>query len=157
MSVRAISRIFSAGVAIFVAMFVGTTAAVADDPQPPIEETYDYPGADQIFQERGIRLLKGDGHILLVDCASGTGFAEVLSSSKGQFCFRLSGTRGYLTMELPEAYLIKGGSGHTITATVTVDNVVETVQVPKNIWVAVGEGADPENGLATLLELRAVA
>jgi hypothetical protein len=135
----------------------GIAGALADDPQPPIEENYAYPGADEIFRQRGIRLQKGDGHILLVDCNSGTGFAQVWSRSKGQLCFRIRGTTGYLTMKLPEVYLIAGGNDHSIQATVTVDGNAETVQVQKNEWISVGEGADPESRPATLLEFRASA
>ena len=73
--------------------------AHADDPQQPsLEETYDYPGADAILAGRGIRLIKGDGHITLATCASGTGQAEVWSRSKGQFCFRITGSSGWLTL-----------------------------------------------------------
>jgi hypothetical protein len=139
------------------ALFANTPGALADDPQPRIEENYDYPRAEEIAQERGIRLHKGDGHILLVDCNSATGLAEVWSRSKGQFCFRINGTIGSLTMELPEVYVIKGGSSHTIRATVTVDGKVETVPVQRNRWTPLGEGADPESRPATLLEFRASA
>ena len=139
------------------ALLAGTAGVLADDPQPAIEENYDYPGSDRILEERGVLLRKGDGHILLVDCKSGAGFAEVWSRSKGQFCFRISGAAGYLTMELPEVYLIGGGSTHTVQATVTIDGNAKTVQAPKGKWLSVGEGADPESSPATLLEFRASA
>jgi hypothetical protein len=146
-------------------LFAGIPGALADDSQlriladasqPRIEENYDYPAAEKILQERGIRLRKGDGHILLVDCNGGTGLAEVWSR-KGRFCFRITETVGTLTLDLPEVYLIKGGSQHTIEATVTVDGTVKTVPVPTNTWTSVGEGADPKSGPATLLEFRASA
>jgi hypothetical protein len=94
---------------------------------------------------------------LLVDCKSGSGLAEVWSRSKGQFCFRITGTLGSLTLDLPEVYVIKGGSNQTIQATVTVDGKAETVPVRPNTWTSVGEGADPKSGPATLLEFRASA
>jgi hypothetical protein len=137
-------------------LFASTPGALAEDSQPRIEENYDYPGAEKILQERGIRLRKGDGHILLVDCNGGTGLAEVWSR-KGRFCFRITETVGTLTLDLPEVYLIKGGSQHTIEATVTVDGTVKTVPVQTNTWTSVGEGADPKSGPATLLEFRASA
>lgn len=151
------------GAAVFAGTtaFTGATSARADDPrpaetQPPIEENYDYPFADKIFAERGIRLIKGDGRILLVDCG-GPDLVEVLSRSKGKFCFQVKGTRGgYVTMELPETYLIKGDS-HPIAAKVIVDGETEIVPVNKNEWVPVGEGTDPNSGPATLLEIRASA
>jgi hypothetical protein len=154
---RFLSRSLILAVVSGAASFAGIPGALADDPQPPIEENYAYPGADALFRERRIRLRKGDGHILLVDCNGGTGFAQVWSRSKGQLCFRIRGTAGYLIMELPEVYLIAGGNDHTIQATVTVGGNAETVQVQKNEWISVGEGADPESSPATLLEFRASA
>jgi hypothetical protein len=154
---RSFSRPLILAVVSGASLFSGTTSALADGPQPSIEENYDHPGADALFQERGIRLHKGDGHILLVDCNSGTGLAQVWSRSKGQLCFRIHGTAGYLTMDLPEVYLIAGGNDHTIQATVTVEGNTESIQVQKNMWISVGEGADAESGTATLLEFRASA
>jgi hypothetical protein len=154
---RFLSRPLILAVVSAAALVAGTTVALAEDSQPPIEENYDYPGGDVLFREHGLRLRKGDGHILLVDCSSGTGFVEVWSRSKGQLCFRIRGTTGYLSMELPEVYLIAGDGDHSIQATVTVDGNTETVQVPKDQWISVGEGADPESVPATLLEFRVSA
>jgi hypothetical protein len=145
------------GVVSAALLLASIPGAMAEDAQPRIEENYDYPGADRIFQERAILLRKGDGHILFVDCNSGSDLVRVWSRSKGQLCFRISGTTGYLTMELPEVYLISGGSDHTIQATVTIEGNVGTVQVPKNTWTPVGEGADAESRPAALLEFRATA
>jgi hypothetical protein len=131
--------------------------AAADEAPPPIEENYDYPNADQIFAERGIKLIKGDGHILFADCAANADQMRVRSrrwpGALGEFCFRVRGTRGFVTLELPETYLILGDS-HAATAKVTVDGETEAVTIPKNTWVGVGEGENPNNGPATLLELR---
>jgi hypothetical protein len=82
---------------------------------------------------------------------------QVWSRSNGQLCFRIRRTAGYLTMELPEVYLIAGGNAHTIQATVIVDGNAQSIEVQKNKWMSVGEGADPEGGPATLLEFRASA
>jgi hypothetical protein len=139
------------------ALCASTAAALAADSQPSIEENYDYPAAEKIFQERGIRLHKGDGHILLVDCNSGTGFAEAWSRSKGQLCFQITKTGGYLTMDLPEVYVIKGASNHTIQVTVTVNGKVETIKVQSDRWTPVGEGADEKSSPATLREFRTSA
>jgi hypothetical protein len=145
------------GVVSAAVLLASIPGAMAEDAQPPIEENYDYPGADKILQERGILLRKGDGHILLADCNSGSGLVRVWSRSKGQLCFRISGTTGYLTMDLPEVYLISGGTDHAIQATVTIEGNVSTVQVQKNTWTPIGEGTNPESAPAALLEFRAAA
>ena len=57
-------------------MVTGISVASADDPpQPPsaakppaLVEDYAYPGADRILTEKGIKLKRGDGRILLADC-----------------------------------------------------------------------------------------
>lgn len=133
-----------------------TRLLAADPPpqlQPGIEENYDHPNADNILAERSIRLLKGDGHILLVECDSAD-VVEVLSRRSGKFCFQVKGAQGYLTLELPETYLIKGDN-HSLAAKVTIDGKTETVAVKKNQWTPVGEGSSPNSGPATLLEIRA--
>lgn len=156
---RSISKLFLLGVLGSVSLFgsVPGGAAVADETPPPIEENHDYPLAEAIFQQRGIRLIKGDGHILFTDCVAGADQLKVVSrrwpGAQGEFCFRIRGAKGYLTLEVPEAYLIRGDS-HTVAAKVTVDGDTESVTVPKNTWVGVGEGSDPDSGPATVVELR---
>ena len=136
--------------------FVSTQVAAAEDQPPSLVETYDYPGADQIFALRGIRLLKGDGHILLVDCVSGTGQAEVWSRSKGHICFDVRGATGALTMEIPETYLLLGAGGHNIAATLVIDGVTSSVTVLKNEFRGIGESG-PAAKPAVLLEFHATA
>lgn len=154
--VRRLSRITLMAALVCAAFAIAApVGAQADDPpQPSIEETFEYPGADEIFGQRGIRLVKGDGHIVLADCVKGTSQAEVWSRNKGQYCFRVTGSTGYLTLELTEFYLVKGAGGQEMAAKVIVDGNEETVAVKKSTWVSIGEGADPGNGPATLVELR---
>jgi hypothetical protein len=149
---------------LFTAVVVGGVAAAsvaavgapADETQPSLVETYSYPGAEQILAEKGIKLIKGDGHIVLAECVSGTGQAEVWSRSKGHICFEARGAAGLLTMEIPEAYLILGAGGHTIQATVVIDGVTSSVTVLKNEFRGIGESG-PGGKPAVLLELRTVA
>jgi len=71
------------------------------------------------------------------------------------FCFKATGTEGYLTMEIPDAYFVRGENGRTIAAKVeTHDNptVVETEKVEPGEWQPVGVGQS--RGSATILELR---
>ncbi|MFD5092504.1 hypothetical protein ACFWMR_18010 [Amycolatopsis thailandensis] len=131
--------------------------APTDDLPPAIVEDYSYPDAAKILAERGIKLIKGDGHILFADCAAGTGQAEVWSRTKGHLCFKISGATGLLTMEVPEAYLITGAGAHTIVADIVVDGVPSTVTVAKGEFRGIGEGSDPNSGPATLLEFHSAA
>ncbi|MGO4463813.1 hypothetical protein AB4039_42145, partial [Streptomyces sp. M-16] len=44
--------------------------SVADEGPGYAIEDFGYPNADKILAERGITLKRGDGHIVLADCAS---------------------------------------------------------------------------------------
>ncbi|MGW4401523.1 hypothetical protein ACWEHA_40020 [Amycolatopsis nivea] len=129
--------------------------AAADDAPPPIVEDFDYPGADQIYAQYHIRLLKGDGHILFADCASGGTLVKVWSRAAANdfFCFRITGESGYLTMDVPDVYAVTGDQ-HQLKATVVVKDVATPTDIPKNTYTPVGEGIDPKNGFTPLVELR---
>jgi hypothetical protein len=156
---KAVKRLFAvftliaASSAVVITAAGASPAATADDTPPPIVEEYDYPGADQIFAEHGIRLLKGDGHILFTDCAAGGNLVEVWSrAGETSFCFRITANKGYLTLDLAKVYLIKGDD-HALKATMIVKGVPTVVDIEKNGWTSVGEGADPQNGPSSLVEL----
>ncbi len=141
------------------AAFSGPAGAGAEDAPPPIEETYEYPGAAQIERDRGLKLIKGDGHILFADCVTGADQIKVESrrwpGTRGHFCFVVKGTKGYVTLEIPEAYVIWSDQNHALNAKITVAAETETVHVPKDDFVGIGEsGNDPNSGPATVLELR---
>ena len=135
------------------------------NPQPATVETFDYPGAAQVLAQRGIRLHRGDGHIVLVDCGSNpdTPPADMILvqtydlelPGDPNFCFRARGSSGFLTMEIPLSYLIRGDNSHTIAAKVeTLDDpvVVDVERVDPTEWQPVGVGQS--RGEATILELR---
>ena len=151
---RFLSRLGVVGLVGGTVLLGSATVALADDNPPPIEENYDYPGAAKIFADRGILLKKGDGHILLVDCASGSDLLQVRARNKDPFCFRISGATGYLSLELADTYLIRGDSGHTVQATISVDGKSSTVTLARDAWTGVGEGTNPSES-ATLLEFHA--
>ncbi|MFC3454246.1 hypothetical protein [Amycolatopsis speibonae] len=128
-------------------------ASVSDDQPPPIVEDYTYPGADQIFAQYGIRLLKGNGQILFTQCGSGGNLVEVWSRTKSNpFCFKISGNKGYLTLDLAAVYLIKGDD-HALKATMVIKGSPVVSEIGKNTWTSAGEGADPVNGQSPLVEL----
>lgn len=139
-------------------------AAQQDDPinEPPsIVEDFSYPGAAQILAQRGITVISGDGHIMLVSCGA-SGLIEVRSSGNtadkdpdpGHYCFKVTGSTGTLALTIPNAYQVKGDS-HAVTATVTVKNTTNTVPVATNTWTGIGLGSGPDP--ATLLQLDATS
>ncbi|MBP2472232.1 hypothetical protein JOF53_001104 [Crossiella equi] len=133
----------------------------ADDTPPPLEENYEYPGAARIFADRGIRLIKGDGRIEYAKCGT-PGEIEVRSTNvpgdkdpdKHHYCFKVTGTSGWLTMNIPNAYQVNG-AGRAGSAKVTVRNETKDVPLDRDGWTGVGVGAGPDP--AVLLELRVTA
>ncbi|MCX4852081.1 hypothetical protein [Streptomyces sp. NBC_00893] len=124
------------------------------DAMPSVVEDFQYPGAAEIFAERGIMLKKGDGHIVFTDCSSSSDIMVDSRLSNGGFCFKVTSKSGYLTMELPDAYGI-WTEGHPVRATLTAEGKKTTVDVPKNDFAPVGEG-DGNTGTkrSVLVELR---
>ena len=147
----AVGAVVAGGLA---ALDLSAAAQAADSDTPPssIVEDYSYPGADQIT---GIKLIKGDGHILLVGCDEGHTSVEVYSfTAADPFCFQILGTTGSLTMQLEQAYGIRNYQNYGLEATVSVEGAAPTdVAVPADDWKGIGVGAN--EGQAVLLELRA--
>jgi hypothetical protein len=97
-------------------------------------EDFSYPNADRILAEQNVRLISGDGHIILVDCATPVegdiGLLKVRTTNEaigsdgiGRVCFKILGSTGLLNLEVPGVYEIRGdgqksGTGHQVTATV---------------------------------------
>ncbi|WP_251017892.1 hypothetical protein [Streptomyces sp. ISL-1] len=131
-----------------------TAVAAADDIPPYAVEDFSYPGADKILAERNILLKRGDGHIVLVDCASGTGFLEVSARKQDRICFQVTGNSGWLTLELPSVYSVKGNSYEAQVDTTVGSGEKKTFDITKNTWTSVGEGLDPQNPQHTLVEIR---
>ncbi|MBB4927350.1 trypsin-like serine protease [Kitasatospora kifunensis] len=132
-----------------------TTTATAAEPTPPTAvEDFSYPGAAKILADHGITLKSGDGHIVLADCGSGTGLVQLYSraATPSEVCFQITGPTGYLSLEIPQVYNIKGDD-HTIKATLNTAGTVTSIDVNKNAWTPVGEGTSTDT--TTLLELNA--
>ncbi len=139
-----------------------TTGAASDDGQPGLVEDYSYPGADKILRDRGITLVSGDGHIVLVDCPGHTGVIEVYSTHNpadhaadpAHYCFQVTGPTGDLKLSIPYAFQAKGDDqeAHNVQATVTVKGAPSTVNVDTHGWTGFGEGAGQD--AATLVELK---
>ncbi|MFI6933969.1 hypothetical protein [Streptomyces sp. NPDC050287] len=129
------------------------TAAVADEAPGYAVEDFGYPQADKILAEKNILLKRGDGHITLADCATGTGQLEVQARDRSKICFDVKGNSGWLTLELPSVYLIRGND-YTTEADMTVGTEQQSYDIAKNAWTPVGESADEQAREWTLLELR---
>jgi Trypsin len=139
--------------------------------QDSIMEDYSYPGAADILERLNVRLISGDGHILLADCdtepVDNVGVIQVWTTEQigpdaaGHICFQATGSTGRLALEVPGVFLIRGdgqqsGYGHRLTAVVdTASGEPTTVVVDPSGYAGVGSGgADPNSEPTTLLQLR---
>ncbi|MEV5241151.1 hypothetical protein AB0K89_18895 [Streptomyces cinnamoneus] len=168
-------RMLYAGAAGAVSVVMGFSALgvaaadaspAADDEVPPTGvETFEYPDADKILKERGIVLRKGDGHIMLADCAVSNDIT-IMTSKKhpGQnppftYCFKVTGAgnSGYLNLEVPETFNVMT-AGRAVRATATVGEQKQIVDVNKaRSTAAIGEGFPGQDGnTAILVELRLI-
>ncbi|MFC0115981.1 hypothetical protein [Kibdelosporangium aridum] len=152
----------AAGV-VAVALAAPVMAEAPEETPPNTVEDTSYPGAAQILAERGIKVIAGDGNIVLTDCGP-PGLIEVRSTEKGRICFKAQPaywggrypTTAFITVEIPSVYTIKGDE-KDVEATLTVNNQSKVYPIEKNAWTPVGEGAGPGNPPETLLEIRAEA
>ncbi|MFF2618061.1 hypothetical protein DR950_01555 [Kitasatospora xanthocidica] len=131
---------------------------VAADATPPSAvEDFEYPGAADVLAQKGLKLIRGDGHILLAECTSNAWNikVETIKDNKpGAYCFKVTGKSGYLSLEVPRAFGI-WNDDHNVQATLSSDGVTKTIAVRKDDVTPVGEGDLPSGGKqATLLELR---
>jgi secreted trypsin-like serine protease len=129
-----------------------------------------YPDAAAIEAAQNIRLISGDGHIQLADCATtpvnNVGVMKVWTTEligpdgQGLVCFKVTASTGVLNLFVPGVYEIRGdgqhtGSGHQGTAEVTTDaGVHTTVTLNPSGSTQVGIGTDPDADPTTLLQLR---
>ncbi|MGW0937401.1 hypothetical protein [Streptomyces sp. NPDC002666] len=133
-----------------------SSGLVADGTPGYAVEDYNYPQADKILAEKGIVLKRGDGHITLADCAAGTGQLELMSrgNANNNICFDVVGNEGWLTLEIPAVYSVKGND-YSTTVDMTVGTEEKSYEITKNTWTPVGESLDPEGREHTLVEIRA--
>lgn len=143
----------------------GSAAEQADTP-PSIVEDYAYPGAEAILAEHGLKLFKGDGHIVFDSARpySGSqcpvGLIQVEKHLDVEpygmyFCFRTIGSKGLLTLEIPGTFGVRGGSETILVKAKLPDNtILPTYEVAPNQPVAIEPGDDGETPQAILVELR---
>lgn len=143
-------------------------ADAADGPGSTVED-YSYPDAAAILASKNVKLIAGDGHLLIADCATApvdnvstikVRTSDIKEGDKGLICFKVLQPTAYLRLEVPGVYEIHGdgdvsGAGHKVSATVKNDEqTFDPTPIPPAGYLHVGLG----NGDAlptTLLELRA--
>ncbi|MDT0452038.1 hypothetical protein [Streptomyces hesseae] len=161
---RLFSRALTAGAVAATITLTGTAVAVADDLPPTGVEDFEYPQADKIFQDRGIKLKRGDGHITLATCDSRPGLIEIMTEQNptkpadkvggGRYCFRVTGKSGYLSVELPR--VIGGiGNDYNVNVNMVTSNEEKSFKLDNNLWTSIGKTADPQSRDFTLLEITA--
>ncbi|MFJ4473882.1 hypothetical protein [Streptomyces xanthochromogenes] len=115
-------------------------------------EDFNYPDAAKILAEKNITLKRGDGHIVLADCTAEPGLLEVWARSKDKICFRVTGNSGYLSLEIPSVYGVKGND-YATQVDMTTGSEQKTFDVAKNAWTGVGESADEQGREFMLMEI----
>ncbi|SOB85518.1 hypothetical protein [Streptomyces sp. 1331.2] len=159
-----VSRWIAAG-AVAVATTLGATALASaegtpadNSTAPPAVEDFTYPGPAPYSN---VKLLRGDGHILLSDCAVDDQI-KVLSmdlpnESGNQICFRAATNTGYLALEVPNVIRIRTDD-YAVSAKLTSEGVSQTIDIAKGPGGAsVGIGSGTGTGKpAALLELRII-
>ncbi|MGW0828408.1 trypsin-like serine protease [Streptomyces sp. NPDC002845] len=150
-------------------MDLGNEVSAASNGGSTVED-YSYPGAEEILATQNVRLISGDGHILLVDCATAPegdlGLLKVYTTDEqigadgiGRVCFKVTASSGWLNLEVPGVYEIRGdglrtGTGHEVTAQLRDDEGEQiTVDVDPDGSTQVGLGTDPNASPTMLLRL----
>ncbi|MGP9017942.1 hypothetical protein ACT1U9_05970 [Streptomyces sp. BR1] len=137
----------------------GVVADAATAPPSTVED-FEYPGAAKLEADKKIKLIKGDGHILLADSCDGSPEQIKVWKRNGGpdsgFCFRVTAKTGYLTLKIDEVWALETG-GHPISADLSSDGGKSRQTVDVNIDVnkgykSVGEGTTGEPTM--LVELR---
>lgn len=127
-----------------------SSVAAGDDIPPSAVEDFRYPGADRILAEKGIKLISGDGHILLAECGA-TADQIKLWSRTGDFCFQAKGSTGQLSLEVPDVWALET-STHPISAELTAEGETQSVDLPQDGYKLVGEGN--REAPTTVVEIR---
>ncbi|MFK3731917.1 hypothetical protein ACI2LJ_16805 [Streptomyces sp. NPDC088090] len=137
-----------------VASVEAVTTAESTTDMPALVEDFNYPDAARILQETKLKLLRGDGHIVVATCDASANQITIwsrTSDAEDQYCFRATAATGFLTLEVPEVFALQT-TDHPISADLTAAGQAQTVDVPKDKMVGVGEGLG--DAPTTLVELR---
>ncbi|MEV6283344.1 trypsin-like serine protease [Kribbella sp. NPDC051770] len=133
-------------------------------------EEFAYPGAARILDQLGVKLISGDGHIVLDEgCLvqpdeTGVGSMRVMytieSGGRRTLCLTVLGDTGHIDLMIPNVYSIRGdgyesNTGHDFVARIdTPTGPVVEIEGESDTYNPVGIGADPESEPTTLLQIR---
>lgn len=135
-----------------------TSGTGSGNGMPSAVEDFGYPDADRISATKGIKLQRGDGHILLTECDQSAQQIRVYTvkdasaGRDGLYCFQATAKSGYLTLELPRVFALETGT-HPISADLSANGETTTVDVAKDGFESVGEGS-VGGARSVLVELR---
>lgn len=116
--------------------------AVAGDAPGYAVEDYAYPNADKILAEQNIVLKRGDGHIVLADCAAGADLLRFLARDREDVCFDVTAETGILTLELPAVHGVKTDDSANTHLEMTAEDDQVEYDIPADTWAGVGESVD---------------
>lgn len=126
----------------------GTTTGTAVTPPSAVED-FAYPDAERIQREAGIKLIRGDGHIVFAACDDTAQQIKVMTvqgpgaDSRDSYCFNTTGKSGYLELNLPRVFALETADHPIVAALRPQDDPkapVQKVTVAKNKSQNVGEG-----------------
>lgn len=124
----------------------------ADDVPPFAVETFDYPRAEEILAEQGFLLKRGDGHIVLAECGSEENLLTLLARGRDDVCFRTTGTKGFLSLELESVYGVRTNDSDNTHLEMTAEGDRVEYDIPADTWEGVGEAVDGREHV--LVEIR---
>ncbi|MGW2634417.1 hypothetical protein ACWC2K_34610 [Streptomyces chattanoogensis] len=135
----------------------GTRTPAAPEPEeaapmPAAVEDFSYPDAAKILAEKNLKLKRGDGHIILAECGSSPDLLQFIGRDRDDFCFRVTGSKGYLSLEVPAVTGVQT-KDHTAHVEMTVDDRTKSYDIGKNKWQGVGETTDPAGREHVLVEI----
>ncbi|WP_345594287.1 hypothetical protein [Streptomyces marokkonensis] len=122
-----------------------TAPRAADGEIPHTVEDFNYPGAERILADKGIKLKRGDGHILLAECDQSADqitvftVADSTAGREGTYCFETTAATGHLTLELPRVFALQA-SEQPVSADLTSEGQTQTVELAEDEFKSVGEG-----------------
>ncbi|MFE6354208.1 hypothetical protein ACFVOO_15415 [Streptomyces rochei] len=129
-----------------------STESVAEAAPGYAIEDYNYPDADKILAEQNVVLKRGDGHIVLADCADGDNLLQFLARDHEDVCFRVTADEGFLTLELPAVHGVKTDDSANTHLEMTAEGDQVEYDIPADTWKGVGESVDGREHV--LVEIR---
>ncbi|MFF4404288.1 hypothetical protein ACFY2W_18060 [Streptomyces sp. NPDC001262] len=119
---------------------------------PSAVEDFSYPNAAKILAEKGLKLKRGDGNITLAECDSSPDLLKFIARDRDDFCFRVKGNKGYLSLEVPAVTGVQTKE-RTARVEMTVEDKTKSYDIGKNKWQGVGETTDPAGREHVLVEI----